>query len=861
MDYSWNKLEEIFQNALKLPAIEREYYVALQAKNDDRLRDTILTMLKDEKNADQYFDNLQAGIATGFEEKKEDIFKPGDIIDKYKIVKSLGRGGMGQVYLAERNDQQFEQKVAIKCFSAEEVKDNFLLNFRNEQQFLANLNHAAIAHILDGGITDSGIHYIIMEYVDGLPIDQFLRTNTLTTQEKIQLFLKICDAINYAHNRLILHLDIKPSNILVNADRQVKLLDFGIAQKIGTKLQHKNQKATPYFAAPEQINLGSITTATDIFQLGILFHIILTSKNPLNPKENNPFDRNLIISESLSLEIRSILEKCLNEQSDNRYTSVNELNSDLERYLQNRPISTLKHNNSYIFSKYIRRNKITIMLVGLAIVSLTSGIIFSSYQANKAQKSEQLALKQKERAEYISSFLIGFFESPNPRDNSKLGADFTVDEFLDLARDKVDNELSERPKMKYELLAVITNMYNNLGRQEKTAEIDKELISKYQKFLGDSSTQFLDAQIRLARFYSERGELAKADSMFNKIESNTDMPYFARGNALTEHALYYQNIKGDFKTADSLVQLSLNLFIENRDTLRKEFADALSIAGTIKNRFSNFKEAGEYYERELTIKNEISTNDPVDIALTKSNLATIYLQTGKAKKALKIQLEALKVLEENLGESHIHTMHAYNNLTHIYLDNYKFDSANYFSQKALKLYNSTVGDKSYETAYVSLNSIIFDIKKGNYEEAQNKIDNARASFERTLPPNHYLNSLLGIYQSSLAIAETNPQNALKAVQESKNYIKGVLPETHFFYAYIIINEARAQLLLNEKEQALKLLEQSFEILKESKGMLNYRTQQTVAELAKIYIEKGEMGKANIYQAYITPEFKSSKLSD
>jgi len=430
-----------------------------------------------------------------------------------------------------------------------------------------------------------------------------------------------------------------------------------------------------------------------------------------------------------------------------------------------------------------------------------------------------------------------------------------------LGREKVEVELSERPKMKYELLAVITNMYNNLGRQEKTASIDQELIPQYQKFLGDTSTQFFDAQIRLARFYSERGELDKADSMFTRIEFNKEISYFARGNALTEHALYYQNIKGDFKTADSLVQRAIELFLTEKDTLRKEFADALSVAGTIQNRLSSFEKAGEYYERELSIKEKISLNDPVDIALTKANLATIYLQTGRAKKALDLQLEALVVLEENLGETHIHTMHTYNNLTHIYLDNYKFDSANYYSQKALRLYSETVADKSYETAYVSLNSLIFDIKNGQYNEAQLKIDKARASFERTLPPNHYLNSLLGIYESSLSISKNNPIKALKAVEESKSYIDGVLPQTHFFYAYIYFNEARANLLLENQTEAKRLFEKSFEILKESKGMLNYRTQQTIAELAKIYEQTGENEKANIYKAYLIPEFTASKLSN
>jgi len=861
MGYSWSELEEIFQKALEMPAPERENYVKNTAKDDERLKQTVLMMLRDAENADQYFDKLQEGIADGLEEQKEDIYQAGAIVDKYKIIRPLGRGGMGQVFLAERNDQQFEQKVAIKCFSPNEVKENFFEIFRNEQQFLANLNHSTIAHILDGGVTDEGIHYIIMEYVDGLPIDEYLKKHRLSSSEKIKLFLKICDAINYAHNRLILHLDIKPSNILVSKDGRVKLLDFGIAQKMGEPLQQKYFLASPFYAAPEQIKMGSITTSTDIFQLGVLFHIILTNQNPLKPRKNNSYERDFLIEESINSEISIILKKCLNEYSEKRYTSVNELISDVNNFTRNRPLSTLKHKKSYVFSKYLIRNKVTIMLVGLTFVSLTIAVVFSTYQAKKAQESEKIALKQKERAEYISSFLIGFFESPNPRDNSKLGVDFTVDEFLDLGREKLETELSERPKMKYELLSVITNMYNNLGRQEKTADLDQELIPKYQQFLGDSSNEFFDAQIRLARYFSERGELEKADSMFNRIEVNKEVPYFARANALTEHALYHQNIRGDFETADSLVQLSIDLFLEKNDTLRKEFADALSIAGTIQNRFSHFGEAGNYYERELVIKEEISVNDPVDIALTKANLATIYLQTGKAKKALEMQKEALDVLEENLGEAHIHTLHSYNNLTHIYLDNYKFDSANYYSEKALNLYKETIGGKSYETAYVSLNSLIFDIKEGEFKIAQRKIEEAGASFERTLPKNHYLNSLLGIYQSSLAIAQKNPSKALKALEESKNYIDGVLPKNHFFYAYIYGNEARANLLLEKREEALKLFEQSFAILKESKGMLNYRTQQTVAELSEIYEANGEIEKANIFRAYLIPEFTSSKLSE
>lgn len=631
MGYSWSELEDIFQSALKIPASERENFVKDRAKDDERLKQTVLMMLRDVENADQYFDKLQEGIADGFEEKKENIYQSGDIIDKYKIIEQVGHGGMGQVYLAERNDQQFEQKVAVKCFSPEEVKENFFENFRNEQQFLANLNHAGIAHILDGGVTDDGIHYIIMEYVDGLPIDEYLKNHQLSIQEKIKLYLSICEAINYAHNRLILHLDIKPSNILVNREGQVKLLDFGIAQKIGTKLQKHTHKATPFYAAPEQIKMGDITTATDIFQLGVLFHIVLTSKNPLNPHEKNPYDREVILSNSAPKELISIIKVCLRESSEDRYVSVSALIQDVINYTNNIPVDVHTKNWSYRAEKFLARNMIKIALSFLVIISLVSGTIISAYQASIAKENEQKAVK-------TSEFLLDIFKNADPVQTE---GGLTVKDILDNSTSSIEAKFDDRA-FKLGLYDRLTNIYTNVYLWNDSRTLAEKVLNDYQDVDNISKLKIMST---LAGNYRELSEYQKADSVFGILLRKIDDPQenlpldFKIENILALGKS--KQIQGNYDTALYFINKASQLIEE--DILEKDKADIFNHYASVFKDLSKFDSAAFYQKKAIQILEAKNTPE------SQTALAVYYNNQGNLFRDMSLYDSAIASFEHSIS--------------------------------------------------------------------------------------------------------------------------------------------------------------------------------------------------------------------
>jgi serine/threonine protein kinase len=793
MGYSWSELEEIFQNALKMPASEREIYVKNQANDNQRLENTVLMMLRDAENADQYFDKLQEGIADGLEEKKEDIYQPGDEVDKYKIIEPLGHGGMGQVYLAERNDRQFEQKVAIKCFSADEVKENFFENFRNEQQFLANLNHPAIAHILDGGVTDEGIHYIIMEYVDGLPIDEYLKSKPLSNYEKIQLFLRICEAINYAHNRLILHLDIKPSNILVTEDGQVKLLDFGIAQKIGTKLQKNFYKATPFYAAPEQIESKEITTATDIFQLGVLLHIILSGKNPLNPREDNPYDREIRVSDLTDKELLSVIKVCLSESSENRYVSVSALIQDVKNYLNKVPVSVHSKTWTYKATKFIERNRIKIALSSLLVTSLLSGVIFSSYQANKAKENEQRAIK-------TSEFLLDIFKNADPVQTE---GSLTVKDILDNSTKSVELKFDDR-EFKLGLYDRLTNIYTNVYLWNDSRRLAEKVLSEY----GDiDNIHKLNIMSTLAGNYRELSEYHKADSVFGLLLHKIEDPK--------------ENLQLDFKVENILALAKSQQIQGNYDTALYFIHKAKGL-----------------------INEDILDKDKADIY---NHYASVYKDLSKFDSASFYQKQAISILEENnTPENQTALAVYYNNQGNLFRDMSLYDSAIASFEHAISLKRKIASKANLDIAitYSNLGGTYYKIKK--YDSASKILNKAIDIFSTQLKPD---NNFIVSTRYSLANIYYSQKEFKKALSEYKSILSADTANfgaEHPYVADDYISISNCYRELNELEEAYDFLKKAEKIVEAKFDESHQKTSNLFNKFGMLYEEQKNYTMAQMY---------------
>ncbi|WP_375579436.1 serine/threonine-protein kinase [Marivirga tractuosa] len=775
MGYSWSELEEVFQNALKLPASEREAYIKNRTKKDESLKQTVLLMLKDVEDADQYFDKLQEGIADGLEEKKEDIYQPGDLIDKYKIIEPLGRGGMGQVYLAERNDKQFEHKVAIKCFSPDEIKENFFENFRNEQQFLANLNHSSIAHILDGGVTDRGIHYIIMEYVDGLPIDEYLKKHQLSFQDKLQLFLKICDAINYAHNRLILHLDIKPSNILINKEGQVKLLDFGIAQKMGEPLKQKHFLASPYYATPEQLKQSPISVATDIYQMGILLHLVLSNELPFDKEEfPTASNRKLIFAvNQINKELLSIIQKCLNESPEDRYVSVSALIQDIENFLATRPVKVHSQNWPYLASKFIKRNKIRILLSVLLITSMVLGIIFSTYQANRAQENELKAIKTNE-------FLLDIFNSADP---NMTDGNLTVKEILDNSVNNIELKFEDR-EFKLSLYDRLINIYTNVYLWNDSRELAEDVLNRYQDIDNYSKLKIMST---LGGNYRELSEFKKADSIFAVLLEDIDKPdknlplYFKIENILA--FAKSQQIQGNYDTSLQIIHKA-QTFV-NSEVLDKDKADIYNHYASVYKDLSKYDSASYYQEKAINIlKSKKSPENQKDLAIYYNNQGNLLKDMSLYDSAIASFEKSISLKRKIDSKANLDIAITFSNLGGVYYKKKNYDSASIILNRAIDIFstqlesdNNFIVSTRYSLANIYYNQLKFEKALSEYKEIL-KADTANFGVMHPYVADDYI-SISNCY---LELDETD--KAYEFLKKAEHIIEEKFDESHQKTSYL-----------------------------------------------------------------------------
>lgn len=329
---------------------------------------------------------------------ERDSSKPGNRIGPYKILREIGRGGMGAVYLAERDDEHYRQQVAIKLIKPGLGGDLIRRRFRNEMQILAELNHANIARLFDAGETSDGQPYLVMEYVEGSPINRYCDDAQLSTEQRLNLFCTVCAAVQYAHQHLVIHRDIKPGNILVTSDGVPKLVDFGIAklldQTSSTDLTATAMPfMTPHYASPEQLRAESVTTATDVYSLGVVLYELLSGKSPYRFKSRIPHEMAKTICEDepekthkrLNADLDNIVLMAMRKEPQRRYTSAEQFADDIRRHLNGLPVRARQDTFAYRAGKFIRRQKVAVAAAALVAITLLVGIIATTWQARVAR--------------------------------------------------------------------------------------------------------------------------------------------------------------------------------------------------------------------------------------------------------------------------------------------------------------------------------------------------------------------------------------------------------------------------------------------------------------------------------------------
>lgn len=429
----WKEIKIVLDAAMELAPDDRLAFIADKCNGNDELRQEVESLVfSDNTNAELLEGDLPGSIfgSSGSSDRV------GERIGPYKIIDEIGAGGMGIVYLAERADGTFDQKVALKLIKRGMDSTAILKRFFNERQILASLDHPNIARLIDGGTTDDGLPFFVMEYIDGETILGYAATHRLTIEDRLDLFRKVCSAVSYAHSNLVVHRDLKPSNILVGKDGNPKLLDFGIAKILRSESDEavtatQHLAFTPEYASPEQVRGEQLTTSTDVYSLGIILYELLTGKRPYQTASRNISEIVRTVCEAIPLrpssvvgavgdsdpgseigsardlrgDLDNIVLKGLRKEPERRYSSVEQFSDDIRRHLRGLPVNATPDTWSYRSAKFIRRNRIAVGAAGLLIVSLVAGLSATVYQANKAQR------RFNDVRQMANSFLFEFHDS------------------------------------------------------------------------------------------------------------------------------------------------------------------------------------------------------------------------------------------------------------------------------------------------------------------------------------------------------------------------------------------------------------------------------------------------------------------
>ncbi len=753
----WKLILSIVDKALDQPPDNRENFVDEECKNRPLLRDEVLKFLGSIDTSEVFWDDMLESsealvnelTSSGSNYDKTTPLSPIKQAGHYKVVKLIARGGMSDVYLAERSDGQFQRQAVIKILRKELVSENHIKLFYAEREILSSLEHPNIARLYDAGIEDDR-PYFVLEYVDGKPITEFCKENNYSLKHKIELFKQVTTAIEYAHRNLIVHRDVKPDNIFVKPDGTVKILDFGIAKVIDEEvieIDNGPRLMSIQYAAPEQVEHKKITTSTDVYALGLLLYELVTGFKPFNLSGKKISEAELIILHenpelpSLRVGNPSLLKKlkgdldtiiltALKKDPEQRYTSVDKLLYDINCYETQHPIKAQKHSFPYISTKFAGRNrkKIVTLSILLAITSAMLGVHYS-----EIQKQKNIALEGQEQAEFVTDFMVDLFNSASPRLN--MGDTLTVYDLLDIGSDKIDT-LDDDFSAKPNLLMAVASSHTNLGNYRESIDFyDRayEIITSTNK----NSVEHSDIAVAMGKMYSSFHVFDRSADYFEEAYSileqrgenneeifNINIDY---GNVLAE--------LGEPKKAINLLEESLDYYRQEEDQ-NKIYSIKLNLAKAYRHNqeyeksellyrevldereqsevsretephllYNNLaytlisqnkdEEAIKYYNRSYDSYSEIYGNDHPNALMILNNIAGAYINHEDYSTAEMVMKERLQLILNRYGENHWRTGSSYNSLGSLYLEIELFDQAEEMFEKATIFYNEALGDHNW----------------------------------------------------------------------------------------------------------------------------------------------------------------------
>ncbi|MEO5561062.1 MAG: serine/threonine-protein kinase, partial [Dokdonella sp.] len=638
----------------------------------------------------------------------------GTMFGPYRALRPIGAGGMGEVWLAARADGEFEQQVAIKRLHY--PTPELVRRFRHERRVLAGLQHPHIAQLHDGGVGADGAPYFVMEYVEGEPITRYCEEHGSGLDARIDLLLQVCDAVQHAHRNLIVHRDLKPSNVLVDGAGKVKLLDFGIAKVLESTDGSDEatatlvQRMTPDYAAPEQICGEQVTTATDVYALGVLLFELLAGERPYRlGRQRGDIERAIVAvapASASSVAARSsgtarawarllrgdldrIIAKAMAKGPERRYASAEALAEDLRRHRAGRPVLARGDDASYRLSKFVGRNRAGVAAASAVVIALVAATAISLHQACVAQRQAQ-------RADAEKSFVLGILDANDPNDTQGKGETLTARQILDRAAARLDKDLADQPDVRALLKNEIGNLYWDYGQYARALPLFEQSVQlaeaadlpaaqrvAFMIDLGDDQRILRHLDDASATFRKAMG-LARAT---DGADSDLDLSVRSEYAVTLAYAAH-------FDEAETQARQVFDVVAQRHTKDSSEYSDALGTLAFVLGDHRRYAEAVDVLQQQLALSERLHPQIHSAVSTGCNDLGVALLGQGRLPQAEASLRRALSMHEQLLGKSHPHYGGSETNLARVLDREGHFDEAQAMLADGLEIRRRALGDEA-----------------------------------------------------------------------------------------------------------------------------------------------------------------------